>query len=69
MGQKISGTHQLLVYDDHVNMLGGGIYTIQKDTETLVVSSKVLMKPSTWSCLVIRMQDEVTEKRLVTAPS
>jgi hypothetical protein len=37
---KFNGTHQLLVYADDVNILGGSIYTIQKNTEALVVTSK-----------------------------
>jgi hypothetical protein len=37
---KLNGTHQLLVYIDDVNILGKSVYTIQKSTEALVVSSK-----------------------------
>ena len=36
----INGTHQLLVYTDDVNMLGGSIHTIKKNAEVLVVASK-----------------------------
>ena len=39
-GLKLNCKHQLLVYADDVNMLGGSIYTIKKNTETLVVASK-----------------------------
>jgi hypothetical protein len=47
-------------------MLGGSVHTRKKNTEVLVVASKEiglevkLIKLSTWSCLEIRMQDEVT---------
>ena len=34
------GTHQLLVYANDVNKLGGRVQTIRKNTEALVVSSK-----------------------------
>jgi hypothetical protein len=39
-GLKLNGTHQLLVYVDEVNTLGGRIHTIEKNTEALVVFSK-----------------------------
>jgi hypothetical protein len=37
---KLNGTHQLLVCADYVNILGGSIHTMWKNTETLVVGSK-----------------------------
>jgi len=37
---KLNGTHQLLVYADDVNILGGSVHTIKENTETLVVASK-----------------------------
>jgi hypothetical protein len=37
---KLSGTHQLLVYADVVNVLVGSIHTIKKNAEALVVASK-----------------------------
>ena len=37
---KLNGTHQVLVYADHVNILGRSVYTVEKNTETLVVASK-----------------------------
>jgi len=39
-GQKLNGTHQLLVYADYVNILCGSIHTIKKNTEALVAASK-----------------------------
>ena len=39
-GLKSNGTHQLLVYVDDVNVLGGSVYTIKKNAEALVVTSK-----------------------------
>jgi hypothetical protein len=34
------GTHQLLVYADDVNILGGSVHAIRRNTEALVVASK-----------------------------
>jgi hypothetical protein len=39
-GLKFNATHQLLVYADDVNTLGGSIHAIKKNTEALVVTSK-----------------------------
>jgi hypothetical protein len=39
-GLKLNGTHQLLVYADDVNILGGSVHSIKKNTEALVVASK-----------------------------
>jgi len=65
-GSKVNGTHHLLVYVDEVNIFGGSVHTIKENAEALVVASKetglevMVIKLSTWSCLEIRMQDEVT---------
>jgi len=39
-GLKVNGTHQLLVFADDVNKLGGSVHTIKKNAEALVVASK-----------------------------
>ena len=39
-GLKLNGTHQLLVYADDVNILGGSVHTVKKNTESLVVANK-----------------------------
>jgi hypothetical protein len=40
VGPKLNGTHQLLAYADDVDLLGGNIDTIKKNTETLIHASK-----------------------------
>jgi hypothetical protein len=40
-GFKLNGTHQLLVYSDYVNIMGGSIHTIRKNTEALLIASSL----------------------------
>jgi hypothetical protein len=40
VGLKLNGTHQLMPYANDVNLLGDNIDTINKNTETLIDSSK-----------------------------
>ena len=37
---KLKGTHQLLAYADDVNILGGSIYTLKENAETLVATTR-----------------------------
>ena len=37
---KLNGTHQLLIHVDAVNTFGESMYTIKKNTEAFVVTSK-----------------------------
>ena len=37
---KLNGTHQLLVFADDVNIFGGSVHNIKKNTATLIVASK-----------------------------
>jgi len=39
-GLKLNGAHQLLVYADDVNIVGGSIHTLRENTEALIVASK-----------------------------
>ena len=39
-GLKLNGTHQLLVYAHGVDILGGSVHTIKKNTEATVFASK-----------------------------
>jgi hypothetical protein len=40
VGLKLNCTHQLLVYADYVNILGGSVHTIIENAEALEVTSK-----------------------------
>jgi len=35
-GLKLNGTHQLLVYDDDVNILEGRLHTVKENADALV---------------------------------
>jgi len=39
-GFKLNSTHQLLAYDDDVNILGGSVDSVKKNAEALVAASK-----------------------------
>jgi len=39
-GLKLNGKHQLLVYADDVNILGGSVHAVKETAEALVVASK-----------------------------
>jgi hypothetical protein len=39
-GLKLNGTHQLLVYADNVNILGGSLRTLEENTAASVIASK-----------------------------
>ena len=40
-GLKLNGTHELLVYADDVNILGGSVHTVKKNAETLVAAKEI----------------------------
>jgi len=37
---KLNGLHQILVYADDVNMLGGSVHTVKENAESLVLVIK-----------------------------
>jgi len=39
-GLKLNGTHQVLVYADDVNILGGNIHTLKENAEALVAATR-----------------------------
>ena len=39
-GLKLNGTHQLLVYADDVNILGGSVHTVKENAASLIVATK-----------------------------
>jgi hypothetical protein len=64
-GLRLNGTHQLFVNCDDVNILGGSVHNIYKNTGALNVVSKEngleikYDKTKYMLCLEIRMLDEV----------
>ena len=64
---KLNGTHQLLVYADDVNILGGGTHTLKENAKALVAATREIgLEVSADKtkfmviCLEIRMQYEFT---------
>jgi hypothetical protein len=43
---KLNGTHQLLVYADDVNILGGSIHSIKKNADLVIASKEIGLKVS-----------------------
>jgi len=39
-GLKLNGTHQLLVYADDANILGGSVHNVKENAEALIMASK-----------------------------
>ena len=39
-GLELNGTHQLLVYADDVNILGGSVHMVNKNAEALAAATK-----------------------------
>jgi len=39
-GLKLNGTHQLLVYADDVDIMGGSVHKVKENKEALIVASK-----------------------------
>jgi hypothetical protein len=61
VGLKLNGTHQLLVYVDDVNLLEDNTDTIKKNTETLTLVRRLVLKGMQKNlriccCLVTRIQ-------------
>jgi hypothetical protein len=59
-GLKLNGKHQLLVYADELNILGGSVYTLMKNTEALVVGNKE-------TCLTVNV--DKTKYMVISRPS
>jgi len=63
---KLIGSHQLLVYNDDLNVLGASICTVRECTEASVfVSNDIGLKLNDrrlniWSCLETSMQCKIT---------
>jgi len=63
-GLKLEGAHQLLAYADDINILGGSVRTIKKNTEALVVADKenVLEVNADKTKYMVMSRDQNTER-------
>jgi hypothetical protein len=55
-GLKLNGTHQLLTYDDDVNILGENMYIIQRKTEAILVAGREVgleVTPENTNCMLV----------------
>jgi len=65
-GLKLNGTHNLFVYGDDINILGGSIHTVKKNSDALVVACQETGlevnadKTKYMFMSLIKMQDKVT---------
>ena len=42
-GLKLNDTHQLLVYSDDIDIIGGAVHTVKENAETVVVASEEIV--------------------------
>jgi hypothetical protein len=64
-GLKFTGTHQLLIYADDVNILDGNVHNVKKNTEVLFVSSREIrleVNAGTNKYMVLSLRSECRKK-------
>jgi hypothetical protein len=57
-GLQLNCTRQSLVYADDFNMLGGSVHTTKKNTEALVVASKIGLEVTTYKTKYMTMSPD-----------
>jgi hypothetical protein len=73
-GLKLNDTHQLVVYANDVNIMGGSVHTVKENTETFVVASKEIgleVNADKTKCMVMSRDQntgQITIYRMIIIP-
>ena len=66
---KLNGTHQILVYADDVNILGGSVDTVKKNAEALLAATKEIgLEVNAHKTKYMTVSRDQNEGRMIIVP-